>query len=315
MQQFNGSVALTGGTGFIGHHLVSALVREGWRVKALTRQPGALPQNSNLQAVTGVLEDQSALHHLVAGVDAVIHVGGLIAARNLREFQSANVVGTENLIRAAAGQPRPPKVIYLSTMAAREPHLSAYAATKREGENRLCDLGQGLHWQIMRPPVVYGPGDKQTLKLFRQFKNGFALELGSGGRFSMIYVDDLISAILYLLQDLAWDSTIFELDDGHDNGYSWSDVVAEASRKLNRGVRNISVPTAVQHLIAMSGSAVSAVTKNPPTLSRGKINEFAHSDWVATNNLLSDAGDWKPTINLREGISRTIDWYVSQEWL
>ena len=315
MQQIHGSVALTGGTGFIGQHLVSALVREGWRVKALTRHPNALLENSNLVPVTGQLEDQSALHDLVTGVEAVIHVGGRIAGRNLREFESTNVFGTENLIRAAADQPQPPKVIYLSTIAAREPHLSHYAATKREAENRVRNLSQTLHWQIMRPPVVYGPGDKQTLKLFRQFKYGFALQLGSGGRFSMIYVDDLISAILFVLQDFDRNSAIFELDDGHHNGYSWSDVVTEASRKLKRRVRNITVPPAVQHLIAASGSAVSAVTKKPPVLSRGKINEFAHPDWIATNNLLSDCGEWQAKINLREGISRTIDWYVSQGWL
>ena len=315
MHQIKGSVALTGGTGFIGQHLVSALIRQGWHVKALTRQSGAFAEKCNLLPVTGTLEDQSALHDLVTGVTAVIHVGGLIAARNLREFESANVFGTENLIRAAADQPRPPRVIYISTMAAREPHLSHYAATKREGENRLRSLGEALHWQIMRPPVVYGPGDKQTLKLFRQFKSGFALELGSGGRFSMIYVDDLISAILYLLQNFDRNSAVFELDDGHDNGYSWSEIVTEASRKLNRRVRNITVPTAVQHLIAASGSAVSAVTQKPPILSRGKINEFAHPNWVATTNLLNDVGDWQPNINLQDGISRTIDWYVSQGWL
>ena len=131
----------------------------------------------------------------------------------------------------------------------------------------------------------------------------------------MIYVDDLISAILYVLQDFDRNSAIFELDDGHHNGYSWSDVVTEASRKLNRRVRNITVPRAVQHLIAASGSAVSAVTKKPPVLSRGKINEFAHPDWVAKTNLLSDFTDWQPNINLQEGISRTIDWYVSHGWL
>jgi nucleoside-diphosphate-sugar epimerase len=281
----------------------------------MTRRPNALPENSDLVQVTGVLQDQPALHDLVTDVAAVIHVGGRIAARNLRDFESTNVFGTENLIRAVTDQPQPPTVIYLSTIAAREPHLSDYAATKREGENRLLEIGQALIWQLIRPPVVYGPGDKQTLQLFRQFKSGFALELGSGGRFSMIYVEDLISAILYLLQDSARKSAIFELDDGHHNGYSWNDVVTEASRKLDRRVRNIAVPRVVQQLIAASASAASLISKKPPVLSRGKINEFAHPDWVATTNLLSDVSDWQANINLREGISRTIDWYVCHGWL
>jgi nucleoside-diphosphate-sugar epimerase len=315
MQQSLRSVAVTGGTGFIGQHLVSALIREGWHVKALTRHPNTLPENNNLLHVTGVLEDRAALYDLVTGVEAVIHVGGRITGRHLAEFESANVLGTENLIRAAVDQPRRPKIIYLSSLAAREPHLSHYAATKREGEYRLQILGQTLSWQILRPPVVYGPGDKQTLKLFRLFNRGFAFQPGSNGRFSMIYVDDLISAILYLLHDSAQNSAIFELDDGHQGGYSWNEVVTEASRKLERKVRNITVPTALLRMIAASGAVVSAVTRKPPILSQGKVNEFTHPDWVANANLLSDASDWQPFVNLREGISRTIDWYVSRGWL
>lgn len=315
MQIHRGTVALTGGTGFIGRHVVSALLQEGWRVKALTRQPRALPDDNALLQVEGVLEDLSALRSLVSDADAVIHAGGKIAARNRHEFESVNVTGTENLIRAATEQPTPPRVVFLSTIAAREPQLSSYAATKREGENRLRALGGALPWCILRPPVVYGPGDRQTLKLFRQFTNGYALELSSGGRFSMIYVDDLVSAVLYLLQDSAGKSAVFELDDGHPEGYCWNDVVLEAGRKLECQIRNFEVPKFIQHLIAAGSSAASMVTQRPPLLSRGKINEFAHADWVAKHNLLNNVSDWQAFVNLSEGISRTIDWYVAEGWL
>ena len=315
MQNIPGSVALTGGTGFIGQHLVRTLLRDGFHVRALTRKPNALPENINLQQITGVLEDQSALVELVSGTDAVIHVGGRIMGRNLREFESANILGTENLIRAVTDQPNKPKLIYISTLAAREPHLSHYAATKREGEIRCQTLGKTHNWQVIRPPVVYGPGDKQTLKLFKQFKNGFALRPKAGGRFSMIYVDDLIFAILYLLQDNSLKSAIFELDDGHQNGYSWDDIVAESRRKLRRNIRSFDVPTALLRVIGGFETIASSLTNTSPTLSRGKINEFTHSDWVANTNLLNQLSDWKSNVNLEEGISQTIDWYVSHKWL
>lgn len=315
VQQVRGTIALTGGTGFIGQHLIKALICDGWRVKSLTRRPDPDLEADNFVQVKGVLEDLSALHELVADAQNIVHVGGRVTARNTREFESANVFGTENLVRAAANQPQPPTLIYLSTIAAREPHLSPYAATKREGENRLRDLGQPLRWNILRPPVVYGPGDKQTLQLFRQFKNGFALQMASGGRFSMIYVDDLVAAIMFILQDFGGNSAIFELDDGHLGGYCWNDVVTEAGRKLNRPIRNILVPTAIQYVIAAVSSTISTLTKKPPVLSRGKIAEFAHPNWIAANNSLNSRGDWRAKIDLREGISRTIDWYVSEGWL
>jgi len=315
VQNIPGSIALTGGTGFIGQHLISALLRDGFNVKALTRKPNALPENINLQQITGVLEDQLALVDLVSGTNAVIHVGGRIAGRNLREFESANILGTENLIRAATDQPDGPKLIYISTLAAREPHLSHYATTKKEGEIRFQALSAPNNWQILRPPVVYGPGDKQMLKLFKQFKNGFALRPKTSGRFSMIYVEDLVSAIMYLLKSSPQKPAIFELDDGHPNGYSWNEVVAEASQKLERNIRSFDVPTALLHLVGGFETIVSSITNTPPTLSRGKINEFTHPDWVATTNLLNNVSDWESNVNLQEGISRTIDWYVSRRWL
>lgn len=315
VQQVRGTIALTGGTGFIGQHLVRALMDDGWCVKSLTRRPDPGRAAPGLVQVQGVLEDPTALRELVTDAEIVIHAGGRITARNTEDFESANVAGTENLVRAAADQPDPPTLIYLSTIAAREPHLSPYAATKREGENRLRQHGGPLRWNILRPPVVYGPGDRQTLQIFRQFKNGFSLQLASEGRFSMIYVDDLVAAILYLVRDSGRNSAIFELDDGHPNGYCWDDVVSESSRKLNRPIRNIRVPAAVQTIIAAAASAVSAVTGKPPVLSRGKINEFAHPDWIAGRNLLNGAAGWDAKIDLPEGVSRTIDWYISEGWL
>jgi nucleoside-diphosphate-sugar epimerase len=131
----------------------------------------------------------------------------------------------------------------------------------------------------------------------------------------MIYVDDLVSAILYLLQDSSRNSAVFELDDGHESGYSWDDVAAEAARKLGRGIRTFAVPAPILRLMGASASLISSLTNQPLILSRGKINEFTHPDWVATTNLLSEINGWKANVNLRDGISETIDWYVSQGWL
>ena len=134
---------MTGGTGFIGQHLVRALIDDGWRVKSLTRHPDPGPVAPDLIQVEGVLEDRAALQKLVSESDVIIHAGGRITARKAQEFESVNVTGTENIVRAAAEQPNPPALIYLSTIAAREPLLSPYAATKREGENRLREHGKG----------------------------------------------------------------------------------------------------------------------------------------------------------------------------
>jgi len=315
MKDFPGTIALTGGTGFVGKQLINALVNEGWRVRALTRKPGLLPQNANIKEIHGVLEDKQTLFELVAGTDTVIHAGARLYGRNWREFESVNVNGTRNLINAIINQDQSPRIIYISSIAAREPSLSHYSASKRGGEKQLEDSTVSLNWQILRPPVVYGPGDKQTLNLFRQFSRGFSLELGSGGRFSMLYVDDLISAVRCLLLDKSRNSAIFELDDGHPGGYCWNDVVIEAGKKFDRTVKNIVVPKPAQYILATAASITATLVRNPPILNRGKINEMFHPDWISRNNLLNEATDWIPKVQLAEGISMTVDWYVEQGWL
>ena len=226
-----GSVALTGASGFVGGHIQQRLVAAGWHVKALTRRPGGLAEaGPAVTPVQGDLESGSALSELVSGVDAVIHCAGLVAARKTGDFHRVNTQGTENLLRAATAGGNSPRFILISSLAAREPQISPYAHSKRQAEEHLRQVGAGLDWQILRPPVVYGPGDRATLPLFRQFTRGLVLRPSGDGRFSMIYVEDLAAAASALLEQGATARRVMELDDGTAGGYGWNDVLATAER-------------------------------------------------------------------------------------
>ena len=109
--------------------------------------------------------------------------------------------------------------------------------------------------------------------------------------------------------------SIFELDDGHPGGYCWNDVVIEAGKKFDRTVKNIVVPKPAQYILATAASITATLVRNPPILNRGKINEMFHPDWISRNNLLNEVADWIPKVQLAEGISMTVDWYVEQGWL
>ncbi len=163
------TVALTGASGFIGARLAARLAEKGYRVKAL-RHRAALPEpasDSRPEVVPGGLGDDAALARLCAGADAVVHCAALVRARRAREFQRVNAEGVARLARAAAGAGSRPSVLLLSSLAAREPGLSAYAASKRAGERALAEQGSGLEWTVFRPPAVYGPGDRELLSVFR----------------------------------------------------------------------------------------------------------------------------------------------------
>lgn len=311
-----GCVALTGATGFVGGHILRRLIDAGWRVKALTRRNGGLVDfGPAVTPVVGSLESQAALADLVAGVDAVVHCAGVVVARRRGDFDAVNRAGTARLVGVAAAFPRPPKFVLISSLASREPQVSPYAASKRLGEDCLRREGRALDWQVLRPPVVYGPGDRATLGLFRQLSRGFALRPRGGGLFSMIYVEDLAAGVVALLQGGALPPRIMEMDDGRAGGYGWDEVFAAAERHLGRRVRSITVPRSLQRLAAAVSVGANAVTGGTPTLSQGKVNEIAHPDWVCRNQLLGDFVPWQPLVGFEEGFSRTLAWYRAAGWI
>jgi acyl carrier protein len=234
-----GLIALTGATGFVGAAVLRALLKEGRRVRALSRREGALAPHERLEIVLGDLSSDTALERLLAGTSAVVHVAGLVKAPDRRSFEAVNVEGTRRLVEAAAKQEPVPRFIYLSSLAAREPGLSAYAASKHGGELAVAENPALSDWQILRPPAVYGPGDRATRSLFQQFARGRCPVPGRGqGRFSLIYVEDLADAVVALLRHRI-PPGLYELHDGRPGGYDWSDMAAIAARAVGRPVRPV----------------------------------------------------------------------------
>src|SRR5436305_5107715 len=183
-------LAITGGTGFVGSHLLDVAVGEGHRVAALTRRDQ--PPRDGLDWIAGDFQDREALRRLVDGADAIIHVAGTINAPNAAGFEKGNVQGTLAMLAAAtAGGVR--RFVHVSSLAAREPKLSLYGGSKAKAEElvRSC----GLDWAIVRPPAVYGPGDKETLELFKMARRG-QIYLPPAGKLSLIHVDDLAELLL-----------------------------------------------------------------------------------------------------------------------
>src|SRR5689334_21258284 len=150
--------AVTGATGFVGPHLVAALARHGWKLRLLIRRWTPLPSLAGVEAeiVWGDLSDEASLKALVAGADAVVHAAGLIKARQPIEFDAVNRDGTARLSAHAPDIP----FLLLSSLAAREPLLSPYAASKRAAEEVVARRSGS--WFVVRAPAVYGPGDRET---------------------------------------------------------------------------------------------------------------------------------------------------------
>lgn len=299
--------AVTGATGFVGPHLLAALARHGWKLRLLIRRWTPLPSLPGVDAeiVWGDLADDASLRRLVEGADAVVHAAGLIKARWAEDFQAVNRDGTARLATLASGKP----FLLLSSVAAREPQLSPYAASKRAAEEAI--VGRDGPWLAVRAPAVYGPGDRETLAYFKMAARGFALRPDRpDARLSLIHVEDLAEALALAL-DRPLPSDVYEIDDGREGGYSHIDMAAAAAEGLGRSVRPLPIPKGLIGTVA----ALNGLRPSAQILTAAKVRELFHSDWVAHDRRLAAATGFAARYDLASGFRHTILWYRQHGWL
>ena len=303
------TIALTGATGFIGSMVARQLVANGFKIQALTRTASdrSCLSESSVRWVEGALEDVDSLRRLVSGVDAVVHCAGAVRGATPDHFKRINVDGVARLVHAAAEQHPLPRFLFISSLAARQPDVSFYAASKQQGETVIAENAGRMPWVGFRPPAVYGPGEKEMLPLLRWMKRGVAFVLGSGNaRFSMLYVDDLAQAIRKWLLKNNWKRGVFELHDGHPNGYSWQDVINTVERLNAKRVRCLHVPAPALIGLAKFNLVAAHMLRYQPMLTPYKLQELLHPDWVCDNTALTRETGWTPKVSLEEGLRRTL---------
>jgi len=306
-------IALTGGSGFVGRQTLVALLDAGHHVNALVRHPTKLPTRTGLSTIVGTLDQADALERLVGDADAVVHIAGATAGRNYLDLARTNAAGTARLIDAITRHRPSARLIHLSSLAARHPGLSDYAASKRAGEELVSH--SSLDWVIVRPPAVYGPDDPSLAPVWRLLARGWLLRTGpANARFSLLHVADLAAALCKLAtrpdcpNNKSSRQTI-TLHDGRSNGYSWDEIASIAGNKRGGRVRIVPVPAAILHLLGAINLLKARLLKSrPPPLVPGKVRELVHRDWVCDNTRLPGCPEWKPSMKLETALDDLPGW-------
>ena len=287
------------------------MLAAGYPLRVLVRSEGRAHslQTSGVELITGDLANQQALDQLVDGAMAVVHCAGAVRGATAAQFDAVNVDGARHVLDAIKKQVSPARLLVLSSLAAREPQLSFYSASKARLEKLLQQQAVGLDWLALRPPAVYGPGDRELLPLFRLMAKGIAPVPGSAeARFSMLFVDDLASAVFNWLQLEQAPTGVYTLDDGRDGGYNWHDVAAVVSRLCRRKVRLLPIPVGLFNIPARINSLAAGVLGYAPMLTPEKLNELRHPDWVCDSAALTAATGWRPQVQLEQGLRQTPGW-------
>lgn len=301
-------VAITGATGFVGSAVLAAALDAGHQVRALTRRPQ--PDMDGVTWVAGDLADTAALAALIVGADAVVHVAGLTNTPDPAEFEVANVTGTANVITTmrSAGAKR---LVFVSSLAAREPKLSAYGASKARAETLV--EASGLEWTIVRPPAVYGPRDTDMLDLFRAAKWG-VVPLPPGGATSIIHADDLADLLVALTSNVApTRKQIYEPDDGREGGWSHKELAQAIGHAV--GKRNVLAPHLPRPVLDAAAAADRLLRGDRAKLTPDRVGYMAHPNWVSRFDRKVPPGIWQPRVEGGEGLKTTAEWYRRAGWL
>jgi nucleoside-diphosphate-sugar epimerase len=308
-------VALTGATGFVGGAIARHLSAKGYRLRLLARRTAALPAlTEEAIVISGGLGQPEALARLVEGAEMVVHAAGAIKAIDAQEFVQVNRDGAAAIAQAAL-QEGVGRFVLISSIAARSPLLSAYAASKRAGETEVLDrLGDSV--TIVRPPVVYGPGDRETLPMFRAARLGFFPIPGPPeARLSFIHVADFAAAVGACLAAPALPQGVFELHDGTPGGYGWRDIAAALGSAVGRTPRQIPIAPLPLRLLARAALASARLTGKATMLRPDKVNELRHPDWVCRDSRLGEIAQWRAHYGLVEGFADAVAWYRAHGWL
>lgn len=299
-------LAITGGTGFLGGHVLRVAAERGHEICALARR-AQLPR-PNVEWLTGTLDHHRRLADLCEGADAVIHIAGAINAPSLAGFLAANVTGTASLLTAAEAT-GVKRFIHVSSLSAREPDLSDYGWSKASSEAMVFQ--SSLDWTIVRPPAIYGGGDREMLELFRIAKRKGVLPLPPNGRLSLIEAEDLARLLLDLIEaDEAIEKT-YEPDDGTEGGYSHREFGKLVGAAVGRpGVMVLPVPGFALRLAA---TAERFRLGDKAKLTPDRVRYFCHPDWVVQKR--PPASIWEAKTKAAEGLKATADWYGQQGWL
>jgi len=291
--------------------LIGHLVAAGWSVRALARPHSAhrIPDLPGLETIIGSLQDSQSMSRLLQGACAVVHCAGAVRGATAAEFNAVNVDGVKQLARVALTLSPKPRFLSISSLAARAPQLSYYAASKRQGEHVLAGMAEDMEWVALRPPAVYGPGDRELLPLFQWMGRGVAPVLGEpGARVSLLYVEDLCAAVLKWLDAGHCRSGVYEINDTQTGGYTWDEIIAKVSNLRARRIIRLPLPAPLLRSLAAINVTTARLIGYAPMLTPGKVRELRHPDWVGDNTALTAAIGWQPEFSLEEGLRRTMGW-------
>jgi nucleoside-diphosphate-sugar epimerase len=331
---------VTGGTGFIGSHLVEALHARGESVRCLVRRSANTQrlQSLGVELAYGDLQDRAGLETAMQGVETVYHLAGVTKSFRSEDLWLANETGAGNVAEACARSANPPRLIVVSSLAAagpspadrarREPDptspVSQYGQSKRAGERAAARFASDLPISVVRPPIVFGEGDRDFYRMYQPILKfgthpipGFRPQ-----RFALIHAQDLVAGLL-LVADRG--QSLEPGDDPAAQGYYflafdeqplYADLGRMIAQSIGRSrVRTVRLPSPFTWAAGLLGETVGRVRKVPMIMNWDKAREALAGNWTCDTTRARDELGFRPAKSLAERLDETTAWYRSRGWI
>ncbi|HXM45687.1 MAG TPA: NAD-dependent epimerase/dehydratase family protein [Bryobacteraceae bacterium] len=324
-------ILVTGATGFIGSHMVERLVAAGRPSRCLVRRystAGNLPRAAEL--ALGDLETGAGLAEALNGVDTIIHLAGVTKACTAADYHRGNTVATANLLRAAGNLDCIGKFVHVSSLAAAGPSTADRPLTEADEPRPVSDYGRSKlaaeeavrrsplreRAVILRPPVVYGPRDRDVYQMIRTATRGWMAQIGAAPRrFSHIYVGDLVDGVLAAADHASAGIGGRFFYMANSAPASWDEFGNLVSRLMGCKVRTVAMPECAAYILGWCAERWTGFSGRPGILSRDKVLEACCAGWVCDSGRARRELGFCASTNLEDGLRRTLDWYKGAGWL
>lgn len=327
----HGKLLITGGSGFVGSHLVDRQLERGRRVRCLVRRSSNLRylKDPNIELAYGGLDDSTDWDEAFADVDTVYHVAGTTFARRAEHYFAANHKGTETILgEAVKRRDRIKRFVYISSLAAIGPGrdgrpvdettspapVTPYGRSKLAAEEAVNAARDLLPITIVRPPAVYGPRDYGIFEFFKAVKGGMFPMIGRRDkRVSLVHVRDLVEGIILAGESEASTGRTYFISSEDD--YSMRAVADLMAALMSRSLRVISLPTAIAYAVAAAAEAAAFVLRKPPVINRDKVTDLSQTCWTCSIERAKTELGYNPQVPLEQGLGETLAWYKREGWL
>lgn len=321
---------VTGGTGFIGSHLVEALLAGGVEVCVLVRDPSQMGwiAGKDVKTFTGDCTDPESLVGITRGMDYVFHNAGVTKAASPDEYYRVNSEGTRNMLKAAAEDaPGLRKFVFISSQAAAGPSTKAtprreedpaspvtdYGRSKLAGESHAQEFKDALPVVILRPTAVYGPRDRDVYTFFKMVSRGIRTTFAEERLVSLCYVKDLVEGMILAAEaDTASGDAFFI---GYPEPYDWDYIGKTIAGAMGVKPVRLVVPVGVLSVVAVVSEAIGALTGRPALLNRQKMAEIRQRYWVADTCKAAAGLGFTARHDFSSGAELTVRWYRENGWI